>query len=285
MIRVFPRRTKWTPTDNVAFIGEPPFWVLSQLQSHAIPLSIRKETPVSVSCTFTWDIPEAERLARSWGRYFPRVQVGGPAFGDSGGEFTPGQFVKGGVVVTSRGCPKSCAFCLVPKREGRIRELEIRDGWNIFDNNLLACSRGHIEEVFDMLRIQPHPTNFTGGLDKDLLQPWHIDLLKSTRFKRAWFACDSENGFPTLERAADLLSDFSREKKYCYVLVGYTDETPAEAETRLIRIFNLGFMPFSMLYRGPLAGTKMSPDPAWRALIRRWCNPARYKAFMKGVKA
>lgn len=100
--------------------------------------------------------------------------------------------------------------------------------------------------------------------------------------KRAWFACDSESGFPALERAADLLSDFSREKKYCYVLVGYHQETPDEAEARLMRVFSLGFMPFSMLYRGPETIVRMHSDPAWRALIRKWCNPARYKAFMRG---
>ena len=273
MIRVFPRRTKWTPTDDMAFVGDPPL---------GIDLDNPPETPVKVSVTFSWDREEGERLQRSWGRFFRGVQVGGPACGDSGGEFTPGQFVKEGVVVTSRGCPKHCDFCLVPKREGPIRELRIKAGWNVFDNNLLACSRNHIEEVFRMLWHQKEPANFTGGLDKTLLMPWVIDLLKSTRIKRMWFALDSESGFPALERAADLLSDFSREKKYCYALVGYEHETPAEAEARLIRIFNLGFMPFSMLYRGPLAGHKMSPDPAWRLLIRKWCNPARYKAFMKG---
>jgi hypothetical protein len=171
----------------------------------------------------------------------------------------------------------------VPKREGPIRELEIREGWNIFDNNLLACSRDHIEAVFQMLRRQPKPAHFTGGLDKTLLEPWHVDLLKSIRFKRAWFACDSETGLPALEWAADLLSDFSREKKYCYVLVGYRSEIPQEAEARLMRVFSLGFMPFSMLYRGPGTSARMHTDPDWRRLVRKWCNPARYKAFMKSI--
>jgi hypothetical protein len=27
VIRVFPERTKWTPTDGLAFVGEPPLWV------------------------------------------------------------------------------------------------------------------------------------------------------------------------------------------------------------------------------------------------------------------
>lgn len=275
MIRVFPNSkhpgkppTKWSPMDALAFFGDP-------------PLDLPPEKPVRISVTFSWDKEEGLRLVRSWKRFYRDVKIGGPAFDDPGGEFTPGMFVKQGVVVTSRGCPKSCNFCLVPKREGRIRELQIKDGWNIFDNNLLACSRDHIEMVFDMLRRQPKPVNFTGGLDKDILRSWHIDLLKSIRLKRMWFACDSELGFPALERAAGLLADFSIDKKWCYVLVGYEHESPEESEVRLMRVFRLGFMPFSMFYRGPLTGHRTASDPAWRKLIRKWCNPARYKAFMR----
>ena len=176
MIRVFPRRTRWTPTDEMVYVGDPPLFRPENW-----------ETPVQVSVTFTWDIDEGKRLMWAWSRHYRHVALGGPALGDPGGEFTPGRFVKEGVVSTSRGCPKYCSFCLVPKREGRIRELQIKDGWNVFDNNLLACSRNHIEAVFEMLRRQPRPAHFTGGLDKTLLEPWHVDLLKSIRFKRAWF--------------------------------------------------------------------------------------------------
>lgn len=269
MIRVFPRRTKWTPTDKLSFIGDPPLF------GEACFL------PVRISVTFTWDIPEGERLVRSWSRFYNDVQIGGPAFGNRGEEFTPGLFLKQGAVITSRGCPKSCKYCLVPKREGQIRELRIKSGWNIFDNNLLACSRDHVEEVFRMLWHQKEPARFTGGLDKTLLMPWVIDLLKSTRIKRMWFALDNAAHFPALERAADLLSDFSREKKYCYVLVGFQQETPQEAERRLLKVYNLGFMPFSMLYRGPQSMARQSTDPSWRSLIHVWCNPARYKAVIK----
>lgn len=289
IIRVFPRRTKWTPTDPLVFVGGPTLWCYSGGMRKAYPPGspaaatrhLPKETPVMVSVTFNWDIAEGERLVRAWQAYFEDVRLCGPAFDDPGEEFTPGMFVKKGVVVTSRGCPKSCSFCLVPKREGPIRELKIKDGWNVFDNNLLACSREHIEQVFEMLRRQPEPAHFTGGLDKTLLESWHINLLKSIRLKRAWFALDSESGFPALERAADLLSGFPHEKKYCYVLVGYRQETPRDAEARLMRVFNLGFMPFSMLYRGPETVTRMHRDPEWRKLVRKWCNPARYKSFMR----
>jgi len=275
MIRVFPNSknpgkppTKWTPRDELAFYLDP-------------PLEMPPQMPVKISVAFSWDIAEGQRLLRSWKRFYKDVQIGGPALGDPGGEFTPGPFVKPGVVVTSRGCSKSCDFCLVPRREGKIRELQIKDGWNVFDNNLLACSRDHIEMVFDMLRRQSEPILFTGGLDKELLRPWHIDLLKTISLKRAYFACDSKFAFSSLEKAAEFLGDFIREKKYCYVLVNYWLESPQEAEARLVKIFNLGFMPFAMYYRGPLSNHRQSSDPVWRKLIRKWTNPARLKAFMR----
>lgn len=274
MIRVFPRRTKWTPTDELAFVGDPPLWELPDL-------------PVSVSVVFTWDISEAQRLQRAWKarmislHHRVLISFGGPALGDQGGEFIPGIFVKPGVTVTSRGCSKNCPWCLVPIREGEIRELEIKPGFNVFDNNLLACSRLHIEAVFDMLRQQKEPAQFSGGLDAGLLRPWHIDLLKTIRLKRLYFACDTTEALPILEQAADLLSDFSRNLKFCYVLVGLTGENVQQAEERLIQVFSLGFMPFAMLYRG--LDSKMRPhaDPEWRKMIRKWTAPGRYRAFMR----
>src|SRR5574343_1284372 len=149
MIRGFPRRTSWTPLDRLSFVGDP-------------GLFRPPEQPVHISVTFTWDIPEGERLYRSWSRFYRDVQLGGPAFGDRGGLFVAGRYVKDGVTVTSRGCPNQCGFCLVPEREGDIRELPIVDGWDVADNNILACSQKHIHAVFEMLRGQPEPIKFYG---------------------------------------------------------------------------------------------------------------------------
>ena len=84
-IRVFPRRTNATPDDPLAFVGYPP-----------LP-NMRPETgDVRVSCTFTWDIVLAEKLARAWGEVYPNVTIGGPAFDDPGGSFVPGRFLADG---------------------------------------------------------------------------------------------------------------------------------------------------------------------------------------------
>jgi len=261
VIRVFSRRTKMTPDDPLAFVGDP-------------PLFRPPEMPVRVSCTFTWDRPEAERLGRAWGDFYQDVQVGGPAFGDPGGEFEPGLFVRAGAVQTSRGCIRNCEFCMVPSREGRIRELPIRDGYNILDNNLLACSDAHINSVFEMLSRQRKAARFTGGLDARLFQKKHADLLGQIRVGEMFFAADEQDSERHLHRIADLLGGFPVHKRRCYVLIGFDGESIGYSEDRLERVYELGFWPFAMLYRD-LYGRKWSSD--WKALQRKWCRPAAYR--------
>ena len=264
MIRVFPYRNNWTPTDELAFIGEPPLFRPANM-------------PVRVSVTFTWHMEEAERIANTWRQYYSDVQVGGPAYGDPGGEFTPGLFLKDGCTITSRGCPKSCGWCHVPKREGAIRELAIKPGHIIQDNNLLACSEKHIRAVFDMLREQPEPASFNGGLDKHFLKEWHAELFLSIRLHEVWFACDTAADLPNLDRAVKILADIPQNKRRCYTMVGYDGETLLDAEKRLEAVFNLGFLPFTQLYQ-PEKPKVYSKE--WCDLARNWSRPAIYKSIM-----
>jgi hypothetical protein len=126
----------------LAFVGDP-------------PLFLPEADEVHVSCAFTWDKPEAERLAKAWANHGYKVLLGGPAYGSPAGEFTPGMYVKTGMTITSRGCIRRCPFCFVPQRKGPLRLLDIKPGWDILDNNLLACPRQHVEAVLDMLPGQP----------------------------------------------------------------------------------------------------------------------------------
>jgi hypothetical protein len=134
IIRVFPRKTRATPDDALAYFGPP------DVSAEA--------DEVHVSVTFSYDKMFAEHLAEQW------KHVGGVAYGDPGAEFVPGRYIKPGYVITSRGCPRRCWFCSVWKRDPVPRLLPIIDGWNILDDNLLACPRDHVEAVFAMLRRQ-----------------------------------------------------------------------------------------------------------------------------------
>jgi hypothetical protein len=57
-------------------------------------------------------------------------------------------------------------------------------------------------------------------------------------------------------------------------MIGYDEEPLAQAERRIERVLELGFMPFCQLYR-PDDGIKNYPDE-WRAVARRWARPATY---------
>jgi hypothetical protein len=267
MIRVFPHRNKWTPTDEMAFIGEPPLFRPGE-----------RRMPVRVSVTFTWHKREAERIAQSWAQYYDDVKIGGPAYEDPGGEFTPGLFMKEGCTITSRGCSKKCGWCVVPTREGAVRELAIRPGWIVQDNNLLACSERHIREVFDMLRAQDRAIYFNGGLDKHFLRDWHREQFDSIKIGELWFACDTAADVGWLERASKILDGIPLRKRRCYTMIGYDGEAIADAERRIERVFELGFMPFTQLYQ--TEATKVYPE-SWRKVSRKWSRPAAYMSQQK----
>jgi len=85
--RVFPRRTRATPDDALAFNGPP-------------GLFAPDVDAVHISVTFSWDLPASRALALEWERVAP-VTVGGPAIGSPSAEFTPGLYLKRGYVITS----------------------------------------------------------------------------------------------------------------------------------------------------------------------------------------
>jgi len=264
MLRVFPRRTSLTPVDEYAFVGDPPM--------------IRPEAAeVHVSCTFTWDIPVARRLAAAWGQYYPLVKIGGPAMGSPADGFVPGMYVKEGVTFTSRGCDKRCPWCLVPSREGRLRLLPIQPGWIVNDNNLLQCPRAHQAEVYAMLREQGKRVKFSGGLDATLVDDWVASELSSVPIAEVFLAADTMRSLKPLERAVSYLSFLRRDQLRCYVLVGFNGESLEAATLRLERVWEIGTLPFAQLFQPPDHFIQYSQN--WRDLARVWSRPAATKAI------
>lgn len=259
--RVFPRRTNATPDNELAFTTPPPK-ILPDIDE------------VHVSVAFTYDIPKAEQLAESWQKTGLPVKMGGPAYNEVGGDFVPGLYMKKGYVITSRGCPNRCWFCSVPAREGyALRELPVTEGFNICDDNLLACSESHIKEVFAMLKQQEEKPIFTGGLEAKLLKPWHVELMREVKAKRMYFAYDTPDDYEPLVCAGKILQDGgiskSSRRTYCYVLIGYYGDTMEKAEKRLRDAWAAGFFPYAMLYRDEKGET----NPDWRKFQRLWVRP------------
>lgn len=259
IIRVFPRRTKATPDDDMSFCGAPPAGTQAD--------------EVHVSVTFTWDIPKAIELAELW-KSVGRVEMAGPALGTRGEKFVPGVYLKHGYVITSRGCPNKCWFCSVWKREGEtVRELPIVDGWNVLDDNLLACSQKHVCNVIEMLKSQKTRAQFTGGLEAYRLESWSIEAIRSVKPKQVFFAYDTPDDWEPLVRAANMCWKVGFTKAShsirAYVLCGWPKDTIEQAECRMQQVIKIGIMPMAMLWRDQDGLT----NPTWRTFQRVWARP------------
>jgi len=270
--RVFPRKTKATPLDEYVFFDSPGMFLPPIDEVH-------------VSVAFTYDLDKAYRLAEQWQHVAP-VKIGGPALNEPGGEFVPGRYLKKGYVITSRGCPNRCWFCQVSVREGgTVRELEIKEGNNILDDNLLACSQGHILAVFQMLFQQKYgKPMFTGGLEAARLRDWHVDLLRELRPKEIFFAYDTADDYEPLVAAGKKLLSVgfttTSHALRCYVLIGYPGDTFDKAEARLTQAIRAGFLPMAMLYRDH----KGDRDVEWARFQRFWARPATVNLKMRQFK-
>ena len=268
IIRVFPRRTSFTPKDDYAFVGEPPLFLPDWRDIKAVHISV----------TFTWDMAEGKRLVGAWSNYHPEVYIGGPAFNDLGDSFLPGQYVKPGITFTSRGCNNQCPWCLVPEREGRLKEMDFWSGNIIQDNNLLQCSRRHLNRVFEMLKGE-HGIQFSGGLDARLVTERIADNLRNLRVNQLFLSCDTKEAIKPLKQAIAKLTGFPYSKLRCYVLLAFGNETISQATERLEEVWQAGCMPFAQLYQPPDRYIRYSKE--WRDLARIWSRPAAMKSLHK----
>jgi hypothetical protein len=267
MIRVFPRKTSATPTDKLVRFSTPEMF--------------DETDEIHISVTFTYDLKHAEWLEKNW-RHVAPTKMGGPALNDLGGEFVPGRYLKQGYTITSRGCPNKCWFCSVWKREGNIRELEIKDGYDVLDSNLLACSDDHIKKVFDMLSRQKERPRFTGGLEPKRMKSWIAKELKKLKPSACFFAYDTPDDYEPLRECSQILKEVELLKTHheycCYVLCGFHNDTMDLAEKRLKQVFELGFLPFAMVYRDKMGEITKE----WARWARLWIRPWVVMARLRG---
>ena len=267
IIRIFPRKTNATPMDANVRINVPPSFFDEADEIH-------------ISVTFTWDLPIAERLYNEWKHVAP-TKMGGVALGMKGEEFTPGMYVKHGYTITSRGCNNKCWFCSVWRRDGTIRELEIKGGHNVLDDNLLQCSDQHIDKVFTMLKNQKQKAEFTGGIEARLVTETIAKKIYDIKPKQLFCAYDTPDDLPYLITAGKMFKEagFNGHECRAYVLIGYKNDTFDKALNRIKETVRAGFMPMAMLWKNENGNA----DKEWKRFQRQWANPIITAINMKKI--
>jgi hypothetical protein len=172
---------------------------------------------------------------------------------------------------TTRGCIRTCPFCVVPKKEGNIKiwqhPSEFHDDrFNtimLMDNNWLANKDWFIETsswiIDNKLKIIEH------GVDIRLLDDERADQIRHLKFaKPLKFAWDNIGDEKFIVRGIELLAQHNfpiRSKSLCYVLVGFNTSFEQDLY-RCERLKELGVTPYVMRY---VKTPKLNR-------LARWCN-------------
>ena len=154
----------------------------------------------------------------------------------------------------TRGCIRACPWCVVPKKEGRIRpystwkDIKRPDSRDIvfMDNNVLACEHG-INQIKDMIG-QDVRVDFNQGLDARLITPEVAELLSKLKWIRfIRMSCDTDAMLDVVLRAIHLLekNGVKPYRVFVYLLV----QDIASAEKRALALRKAGAEVFAQPYR------------------------------------
>ena len=183
----------------------------------------------------------------------------------------------------TRGCIRNCPWCVVPKKEGKIRpyrtweQVKRPDSRDIvfMDNNVLACPHG-VEQISKMggqyVRI-----DFNQGLDARLITPGIAELLSRVKWIRSIrMSCDTDSMLDVVLQAVDRLGKCGIKpyRVFVYLLVQEIES----AERRALALRSAGVDVFAQPYRD-FVNNKEPADELKH--FARWVNR---KEIFKTVK-
>lgn len=186
---------------------------------------------------------------------------------------------------TSRGCKRSCDWCIVPLKEGKIKDhapiSEFMDPRHnsviLLDNNFQASPKWR--ENIEFIREKDLRVSFNQGLDIRLVDREFAEALASVRYydwsfksRRLYFAFDTMKIEPKIEKGLEILENAGilPHRLMFYILIGF-DTTIEQDLYRIEKTTEWGALPYVMIYNN-------SQDPKLRE-IGRWVN-RRYYQFI-----
>lgn len=177
----------------------------------------------------------------------------------------------------SRGCIRNCKWCVVPKKEGNLRQYsdieKIHSGRRkvvLMDNNFLANDIEFIKEQLQKSKRLKLKIDFNQGLDARLITEEIAKLLAEANWiNYIRLACDQEYMLPYIKNAYELLNENGYSKEiFCYVLA----EEEQESLNRIQKLTEIShkITPFCQPFRDINGGGQITNKRLKD--LARWCN-------------
>lgn len=155
----------------------------------------------------------------------------------------------------SRGCFRACEYCIVPSKEGKLREnADIYEFWDkrhknivLLDNNILGLQK-HFFKICEQILKENLIVDFNQGLDIRLMDNEFAKILKSLRHKEYKFAFDNMKDEEAVKTGIETLKRYGINRNTFYVLVGF-DTNIRQDLYRLNALKELGQNAYVMRYK------------------------------------
>lgn len=190
----------------------------------------------------------------------------------------------------TEGCPNKCFWCVVPKKEGKIRPymdiediaIESRTHIVLMDNNILAAGDYAKEQLQKIIDLGLH-IDFNQAMDARLVTPEYAELLGKVKWidSRIRFGCDTTAQIKECERAMQLINEAGfRGEYFLYTMIGGKNDF-TECYDRLhywwerLQAFRRhkqgrAVYAYAQPYRDPMNPNQVIPK--WQKDMARWCN-------------
>lgn len=189
----------------------------------------------------------------------------------------------------TRGCPNKCPWCVVPRKEGKIRPymdvdeiaIEGRNKLVLMDNNILAAG-DYAKEQLQKIIDRGYKVDFNQALDARLVTDEYAQMLAKIRFLdkgRIRFGCDTPGQIKHCERAMEMINSYGFKGEYflytmlngdfneCYSRIEYWwDRLQSFRESHQGR----PVYAYAQPYRDP--DNPNNPVPQWQKDMAGWVN-------------
>lgn len=279
----------------------------------------READKVYCSVLFPWNRDKAQHLRRA----YPNIEFGGTGYdidkklppeidaltpdhdlystdevysricrgiGTKGAKLKKAEVInRMGIGFSSRGCVRDCAFCIVPRKEGKLRQASeikdiIRSGSDVItlmDNNLTADP--YCLDKLAEIRDRGLMVDINQGIDIRLMTEEKAKALSEVRHLRSLhYAWDLMEHEEAVLRGIEILSRYVKQwRQMCFMLVGFNTSFEQDMY-RFRRLQEIGVSPYVMIYNKQ-GDTRLNH-------FARWVNGRIYKAcgwdaYMPWVRA